>query len=69
MLYVKNVPNRERAIRIVMGIVGLAVAAMNWGDSAIVAGAGMVGAIMAMSGLMGFCPMCAIAGRKLDKEQ
>ena len=28
MLYVKNVPNWERAVRVVLGIAGLAVAAM-----------------------------------------
>lgn len=28
----------------------------------------IMGAILAMTGLMGFCPMCAMVGRKLNKE-
>ena len=28
---------------------------------------GAMGMMLAMTGLLGFCPMCALAGRKLDK--
>lgn len=66
MFYVKNVPGWERIIRIVMGLVALALAAMSWG-SPLAVGAGIVGAMLAMTGLVGFCPMCAMVGRKLDK--
>ena len=27
----------------------------------------VMGAILSMTGLFGFCPMCAMVGRKLDK--
>jgi hypothetical protein len=67
MLYVKNVPGWERALRIVMGLAGLAVAAMNWGSAPLAVGAGLMGAMLALTGLFGFCPMCAMVGRKPAK--
>lgn len=67
MFYVKNVPNWERALRLLMGLLALGFAAMNWGTSGLAMGAGVVGAMLAMTGLVGFCPMCAMVGRKLDK--
>lgn len=68
MFYVKNVPNWERALRLVMGAMALVFAAMNWGSSNLAVGAGIMGAVLALTGLVGFCPMCAMVGRKLDKE-
>jgi len=67
MLYVKNVPNWERVLRVVMGLMALAFAAMNWGGSPLAVGAGVMGAVLALTGLVGFCPMCAMVGRRLDK--
>ncbi|MBS0456453.1 MAG: DUF2892 domain-containing protein [Proteobacteria bacterium] len=67
MLYVKNVPNWERALRILMGAAGLGYAGMNWGVSSLAVGIGVIGAVLAITGLLGFCPMCAMVGRKLDR--
>lgn len=67
MFYVKNVPNWERALRLVLGLMALAFAAMNWGGSPLAVAAGIMGAMLAMTGLLGFCPMCAMVGRKLDR--
>jgi len=67
MLYVKNVPNRERVLRTAMGLMALAFAAMNWGGSTLAVGLGVTGAVVALTGLVGFCPMCAMVGRRLDK--
>ena len=67
MFYMKNVPAWERALRIIMGMMALLFAAMNWGSSDLAVGAGITGAMLAMTGLFGFCPMCAMVGRKLDK--
>lgn len=67
MFYTKNVPNWERVLRIVMGLAGLGFAAMNWGVSGLAVGVGLMGAMLAMTGLIGFCPACAMVGRKLDK--
>lgn len=67
MFYVKNVPNWERALRLFMGAMALAFAAMNWHESHLAVGAGIMGAMLALTGLVGFCPMCAMVGRKLGK--
>ncbi len=67
MFYAKNVPVWERILRTAMGLVGLAYAAMNWGGSLLAVGVGMTGVVLAVTGLVGFCPMCALVGRKLDK--
>jgi hypothetical protein len=67
MFYAKNVPGWERAIRIVFGavIVALALTLLK----------GIVGVVVAIaalgvvfSGLIGFCPACALVGRRLDKQ-
>jgi len=67
MLYVKNIPAWERILRVLAGLVGLVYAGMNWGVSSFAVGVGVMGAVLAMSGLLGFCPMCAMVGRKLNK--
>ena len=36
--------------------------------SGMAVGIGVLGAVLAMTGLAGFCPMCAMVGRKLDKD-
>lgn len=65
--YVKNVPGWERALRVVLG---LAVAGF-----ALYSFAGPTGWVLAgsalgfvLTGLVGFCPMCAMVGRRLDKK-
>ncbi len=67
MFYVKNVPTWERIVRVLMGMLALGFAAANWHASGMAVASGVVGAMLAMSGLVGFCPMCAMVGRKLDK--
>jgi hypothetical protein len=63
MFYRKNLPGRERAIRVIAGVVMIA-----WGllaFSAATAGYAIAaGGIMAiLTGFVGFCPMCAMVGR------
>lgn len=64
MVYVKNVPNGERVLRVVLG---LAVAgggvAMVGGTVGWLIAASSVGLVL--SGLFGYCPACAMVGRKL----
>ncbi len=64
MLYVKNVPVWERVLRVLAGVAGGAAAV--WavpGTAGIVLGASAAG--LALSGLFGFCPACAMVGRRL----
>ena len=65
MFYTKNIPGWERALRIVLGLACLAFAAMGWNESALATVAGLTGATLAATGLFGFCPGCAMIGRKL----
>lgn len=66
MLYAKNLPKWERWGRGLLGV-GLVVLGVT-AQSATLTGwvlAG-VGAITLLSGFVGFCPMCALIGRKLQ---
>lgn len=68
MFYTKNIPNWERAVRIMMaaGLAGYALFGHAIHGTATVL---LVAAAMAvMTGVFGFCPMCALVGRKLDKR-
>ena len=69
MFYIKNLPTWERALRILVGLLGLGYAAMQWNGSALAIILGLSAATLAVTGLFGFCPMCAMMGRKLKKEQ
>jgi hypothetical protein len=65
MFYRKNLPGWERAMRVIAGLVligwgWLALPATPLGY-AIVAG----GVTAIVTGFFGFCPMCAMVGRKL----
>ena len=65
MLYRKNLPGWERAVRTIAGVamigyglIGLPGAMAGY----LIAGTGV---IALLSGFLGFCPMCAMAGRRL----
>ena len=63
-LYVKNVPSWERVLRILvsLAVVIVGVVALDGLLCVAVAG-GAVG--FALTGLVGYCPACAMVGRKL----
>lgn len=69
MFYVKNVPVWERWLRVMMGFALLVapIAYLGWGTLGIVLG--IMGAMGVMTGLVGYCPMCALAGRKLEVKK
>ena len=68
MLYVKNVPTVERMIRMMMGL-ALSGGALLWlGPTTAGWVVGAMGMMAAVSGLIGWCPMCAMAGRKLEAK-
>ena len=65
MFYRKNLPGWERAARVLGGaaMIGYGLIALQGGSIGyLIAGAGVV---TAMTGFFGFCPMCAVAGRRL----
>ncbi|RKE36407.1 hypothetical protein B0G76_2587 [Paraburkholderia sp. BL23I1N1] len=68
MFYIKNVPGWERVIRIILGVVGTVLSILFLkgivGIFVALAAAGIV-----ISGLVGFCPACAMVGRRLAKPQ
>lgn len=69
MLYVKNVPTAERVIRVMMGVALLGGALVWLGATTGGWVVGAMGMMAAVSGLIGWCPMCAMAGRKLESKQ
>lgn len=73
MLYPKNVPNIERAGRIVIGFVMIVFAlygtAFFGSGSPIAQGLLIVSAIaLVVTGFIGWCPACALVGRKLKPK-
>jgi len=65
MFYAKNLPGWERAMRSVGGVVMIAYGLMAMPGTLtgyLIAG---VGAVAIATGFFGFCPMCAMVGRRL----
>lgn len=68
MFYAKNVPGLERGIRVASGIGMLCLGIFLLKGTMLgyaVAGSGL---IAIATGFAGFCPMCALVGRKLDRQ-
>ena len=65
MIYQKNLPGWERVIRVMMGL-ALIVGGL-FGLHGGLLGYGLVamGAMVILTGFIGFCPACAMVGRKL----
>lgn len=68
MFYAKNLPRWERALRILAAIAATGYAIQSWGNVMAVI-VSLTAMTLALTGMVGFCPMCALAGRKpLRKE-
>ena len=67
MLYRKNIYQWEQWSRVLLGaaivVWGAAFAPQPWGYLAIVAGAGT-----ALTGVFGWCPACAMIGRRIKDK-
>ena len=63
MFYAKNLPVWERAVRLAAALVMALCAARFWGTPVGYA-FGAAAATMAATSMVGFCPMCALAGRR-----
>lgn len=63
-LYIKNVPTAERVLRVAaaLGTVVFALSTLHAPWSWVTAAAA---ASLGVTGLVGFCPMCAMVGRRL----
>lgn len=64
MFYRKNLPGWERAMRVILGavMIGFGLAGLAAPLGYLIAAAG---AIAILTGFFGFCPMCAMVGRRL----
>lgn len=68
MFYPKNVPNWERVSRIALGVV-LIVLAFTGTDQPLRMGLLIFSAgFVLITGFVGFCPMCALVGRKIKQN-
>ena len=65
MIYRKNVPGWERALRVILGaaLIGYGLVGLPAGLLGYLIAASGVTAIL--TGFVGFCPMCAMVGRRL----
>jgi hypothetical protein len=72
MIYQKNVPNWERALRISADIllVAGALAADRFGGQPILVTTGLLfsAVFIVVTGFVGWCPACAMMGRKLKSK-
>ncbi|MGF7000532.1 YgaP family membrane protein [Paraburkholderia sp. GAS32] len=68
MFYVKNVPGWERIIRVLLGSLAIVLAIVFLQSlTAVIVSIAAIGIVA--SGLVGFCPACALVGRKLARQQ
>jgi DUF2892 family protein len=65
MFYRKNLPGWERALRVIAGIVLIAWGWMTFPATMLGYVIMASGATAILTGFFGFCPMCAMVGRKL----
>jgi len=71
MFYRKNVPGWERITRVVAGAAMIACGLRAPALSGNLVGHAIAisGALTLLSGFIGFCPMCAMVGRRFDANK
>ena len=65
MIYQKNLPVWERAIRVMMGLGLIAGGLLGLHGGVVGYGLAAMGAMVMVTGFIGFCPACAMVGRRL----
>jgi hypothetical protein len=63
MLYHKNLPGWERALRIALGAALIFYGIVVAGSTLLMALALVSAAVVLITGFVGFCPVCSLAGR------
>jgi hypothetical protein len=69
MFYTKNVPGWERILRTMGGAMMMAGGLMGMPGSMAGKGVAAMGMMLIATGFVGFCPACALVGRKLDRAR
>ena len=65
MFYRKNLPGWERAMRVVAGIAVIALGLAGFSGTSLGYVIAASGVVAILTGFFGFCPMCAMVGRRL----
>lgn len=65
MLYVKNVKSWERVVRVLAAAL-MASCAFHYGASIVGGSFAIASVVTALTAIFGFCPACALAGRRID---
>jgi hypothetical protein len=65
MWYTKNVSGWERAVRVIAGVAMIACGLLGLKGTSIGYLVAISGVVTLLTGFVGFCPMCALAGRRL----
>lgn len=68
MFYRKNLYRWEQWLRVVLGV-AMAVAGIGFMGGALGYGLAAFGAMLAVTGIVGWCPACATVGRRLKEGQ
>jgi hypothetical protein len=64
MLYRKNMSSKESWARVISGALIVACSLTQFGPTLLGLVLAISGVLTALTGLIGFCPACAMAGRK-----
>ena len=67
MLYRKNVPGWERWTRVAAGVL-MAVCGLYFLPGTMLGYLAATGVFIALTGFVGFCPMCYVVGRRLSQK-
>ena len=68
MFYRKNLPGWERAARVIGGVAMVACGLLGLQGTPIGYLIAAAGVVTLLTGFFGFCPMCAMAGRRLPSS-
>ena len=68
MIYTKNVPPVERTLRVLVGFALIALGLVGMKGTPLGYILAASGVVALLTGFVGFCPMCALAGRRIQEN-